>query len=153
MIDEPSDLPAGEEPIEPAHDEIEIDGAANILEQLLLDDGFPIDRGLLRRVVRETAAAFPGEASQVWWRWIGEAGKNLGLKCKVVDCTLSELRELARDGARLIMFVSGPNPWRAVTGIRKRAAKPCPQCCSMTSRRTRGKQPTSRQRNRIASPK
>ena len=120
MTDESAVLPADEEQTPFTLDVAGIDGAASILEQLLLDDGFPFDRGLLRRVVRETAAAFPGEASQVWWRWIGEAGTNLGLKCKVVDCTLSELRELARDDARLIMYVSGPNPWRAVTGARGR---------------------------------
>lgn len=103
-----------------AEDASEIDGAANILEQLLLDHGRAVDRAQIRRIVREVVNAFPGEASQRWWRWIGEAGTNLGLTCKVVDCTPGELRELARQGARLILHVDGPDPWRAVTGTQGR---------------------------------
>lgn len=97
-----------------------IDGAAGILGQLLMDAGQPVDRGRLRRVVREAADAFPGDTSQLWWRWIGEAGTNLGLKCKVVDCTPDEFRDLARNGARLVLYVPGSDPWRAVTDARGR---------------------------------
>ncbi|MFN0019599.1 MAG: peptidase domain-containing ABC transporter [Pirellulaceae bacterium] len=97
-----------------------LDGAAGLLEHLLLEAGQPVDRGRLRRVVREAAEAFPGETSQLWWRWIGEAGTNLGLKCKVVDCKAGEFQELARDGARLVFYVPGSNPWRAVTDVRGR---------------------------------
>lgn len=97
-----------------------IDGAASILERMLLDAGQAVDRGLIRRVVREAEAAFPGEASQLWWRWVGEAATNLGLKCKVVDCTTTEFFQLAREGARLVVYVPGPDPWRAVTDVRGR---------------------------------
>ena len=120
MTDDSAGLPAGGEQAPLTHAVAGIDGAASILGQLLLDTGDPIDRGRLRRVVREAADAFPGEPSQLWWRWISEAGTNLGLKCKVVDCTPDEFRDLARDGARLVLYVAGSDPWRAVTGARGR---------------------------------
>lgn len=97
-----------------------IDGAASILERILLDAGRAVDRGLIRRVVREAETAFPGEASETWWRWVGEAGTNLGLKCKVVDCTTAEFFELIREGARSVVYVPGSSPWRGVTGVRGR---------------------------------
>ncbi len=120
MTSENSALPADEEVTRTPIDVSGIDGAASILEQLLLDAGQPVDRGQLRRVVREAADAFPGAAPLLWWHWIGEAGTNLGLKCKVVDCTPDEFRELARDGARLVLYVPGSDPWRAVTDARGR---------------------------------
>jgi putative ABC transport system ATP-binding protein len=120
MTDESAALPAEEEQSPLTVDVAEIDGAASILGQLLFDTGHPIDRGRLRRVVREAADAFPGDTSQLWWRWIGEAGTYLGLKCKVVDCTPGEFRDLARDGARLVLYVPGSAPWRAVTDARGR---------------------------------
>jgi len=120
MTDESAALPADEEQTPFTLDVAGIDGAASILEHLLLDAGHPIDRGRLRRVVREAADAFPGDTSQLWWRWIGEAGTNLGLKCKVVDCKPDEFRDLARDGARLVLYVPGSAPWRAVTGAHGR---------------------------------
>jgi putative ABC transport system ATP-binding protein len=95
-------------------------GAANILEQWLFDTSRIGERAHVRRVVREAAEAFPGETSELWWRWIGEAGTNLGLKCKVVDCSPSELCELALHGARLAIYVSGANLWLAVTAVRGR---------------------------------
>ncbi len=98
----------------------EIDGAAGVLERLLLDAGEAADRALIRRVVREAEAAFPGAAPSMWWRWVGEAAANLSLKCKVVDCTPAEFLELAREGAHLVVYVPGPDPWRAVTGVRGR---------------------------------
>ncbi len=120
MTDESAALPLDEEQSPLTHAVAGIDGAASILGQLLLDTGDPIDRGRLRRVVREAADAFPGEPSQLWWRWISEAGTNLGLKCKVVDCTPYEFRDLARNGARLVLYVAGSDAWRAVTGARGR---------------------------------
>jgi ABC-type bacteriocin/lantibiotic exporter with double-glycine peptidase domain len=120
MTDENLALLAGKEQAPLNFDVPGVDGAASILGQLLLDSGDPVDRGRLRRVVREAADAFPGDASQLWWRWIGEAGTNLGLKCKVVDCTPDEFRDLARNGARMVLYVPGSAPWRAVSDARGR---------------------------------
>ena len=52
-----------------------IDGAARILDCVLLDAGQVSDRGLIRRVVREAQAAFPGETAENWWRWLAEAAR------------------------------------------------------------------------------
>ncbi|HRX79784.1 MAG TPA: ABC transporter ATP-binding protein [Pirellulaceae bacterium] len=98
----------------------EIDGAASILEELLIEVGRLADRGVIRRVVREAETAFPGTPAERWWRWIGEAGTNLGLKCKVVDCTSSELVELARQGVKFVVYVPGISPWRAVIRSHRR---------------------------------
>ncbi len=96
------------------------DGAALILEQLLIDTGRPLDRAQVRRVVREASTAFVGEPEHVWWRWIAESGANLGLKCKVVDCHPRELSELAQHGVALIAYLPGNRPWCAVTGAKGR---------------------------------
>jgi ABC-type bacteriocin/lantibiotic exporter with double-glycine peptidase domain len=95
-----------------------IDGAATIFEELLLDSVGAVDRGLIRQVVREAETAFPGDVTRCWWQWVGEAGANLGLKCKVADCSVRELSELAREGVKLIFYVPGSQPWRSVTGFR-----------------------------------
>lgn len=120
MADEQVTMPAGEDQTGTPVDMAGIDGAASILAELLLGAGQTVDRGRLRRVVREAADAYPGDPSLLWWRWISEAGTNLGLKCKVVDCTPDEFRELARDGARLVLYVAGADPWRVVTDVRGR---------------------------------
>jgi putative ABC transport system ATP-binding protein len=120
MTTQNQSLPTSTELSPTTVDTSDIDGAANILEQLLLDAARKVDRAQIRRVVREAADAFPGEAPQLWWRWISEAGTNLGLKCKVVDCTPDELCELARQGAHLVIYVPGSEPWRAVTDVRGR---------------------------------
>lgn len=95
-------------------------GAEQILESLLVDSESAVDRALIRRVVREAKSAFPGEANEQWWRWIVEAGANLGLKCKVVDCTAAEATALAQEGAKLVAYVPGADPWRAVTDVQGR---------------------------------
>ncbi|MGN6548195.1 MAG: peptidase domain-containing ABC transporter [Aureliella sp.] len=97
-----------------------VEGAASILGQLLHDAGYAVDRGQLRRVIGEAAETYRGPASELWWRWIGEATVELGLKCKVADCTWEEFRTLARAGAWLIVHTSGEEAWHAVTGSRGR---------------------------------
>jgi len=97
-----------------------VDGAAEIIEHLLLESEQPIDRAQIRRVVWEAIDAYPGEPLETWWRWLGEAGANLGLKCRVIDCTLDEMRELVAHGVRIVLFVPEGQYWRAVTGMRRR---------------------------------
>jgi putative ABC transport system ATP-binding protein len=112
--------PAQGENAAPALDAAGADAAASVLEQLIIDSGHSSDRARIRRVIREASDAFPGEPEQLWWRWIAEAGANLGWKCKIADCTPDELFELARDGLQLVFYVPGTDPWRAVTAVRGR---------------------------------
>jgi putative ABC transport system ATP-binding protein len=97
-----------------------LEGAARLLGSLLADAGRNVDRGQIRRVIQEAVEADPGDAGECWWNWVREAGTNLGLKCKVVDCTPYEIEELAQQGGRLVIFVSGDDPWRAIAEARGR---------------------------------
>ncbi len=133
MTDEHAAMASGEEQTDASVDFTGISGAAIILAELLLDAGQAVDRGRLRRVVREAVDAFPGDPSSLWWRWISEAGASLGLKCKVVDCKPVEFMDLASSGARLVLYVPGPDPWRAVTSVRGRKfrlTRAVPEHCS-----------------------
>jgi ABC-type bacteriocin/lantibiotic exporter with double-glycine peptidase domain len=101
-----------------ARDGVGLEGAASILEQLLSDSPLAVDRARLRRVIREAADAYPGAVAEQWWHWLSEASVNLGLKCKVVDCTPEEVRNLASYGMLMVLYVPGPEPWRAIAGRR-----------------------------------
>lgn len=97
--------------------EASTNSAACILELVIAEFDRSVDRALVRRVMGEAQTAYSGDEGEHWWRWISEAGANLGLTCKVVDGTTHELSRLALDGEKLVVFVPGPAPWRAVTGV------------------------------------
>jgi len=99
----------------------DLEAVAWIFEQLALDAGEPGQRSRICRTLDEAAAAWPGPVDQRWWKWLVESGAGLGLKCKVVDCTLDQLRDIAREGGRVIIRGRGEHPWLAVTGMHRDA--------------------------------
>ncbi len=120
MTIEERELPSRDEQRGDRSGRHDIDDAAEIIEQLLLDSERSIDRAQIRRVVWEAVDAYPGNPKENWWKWVCEAGANLGLKCRVVDCIPDEMCVLASHNVRLILFVDDSRPWRAVTGMRRR---------------------------------
>ena len=98
----------------------DVEAAAWIFEQLALDAGQPVNRPRIRRALDEARAATPGAGDELWWKWLAETSTSLGLKCKVVDCTLEQLVEVAREGGHIITHSSADSPWVAVAGMRRR---------------------------------
>lgn len=80
-----------------------VDSAAWLFEQLLLESGRASERTQIRRVFDEAVALTGGARDERWWTWFVEASKSLGLKCKVIDATFSELCQISGDGAHVIV--------------------------------------------------
>ncbi|MCA9075629.1 MAG: ATP-binding cassette domain-containing protein [Planctomycetaceae bacterium] len=120
----------------------DLEAAAWLFEQLAVESGQPADRVRIRRALEEASAAWPPGSEDRWWKWLVEAGRSLGMKCKIVDCTFDQLVEVAREGARLITRVGEERRWKAITvgrGRRLRVLRPLRdrQRVSVTTRRLR----------------
>lgn len=98
----------------------EAESAAWIVEQLEIDAGQPADRSRIRRAFEESVTAWPGPVQDRWWRWMLEAGESLGLKCRVIDCTLNQIYEVVREGGRVVVRSEATGNWMAIEGARGR---------------------------------
>ena len=98
----------------------DLEAAAWLFEQLAVQSGQPADRTRIRRALEEAAAAWPVGSEDRWWKWLVEAAKSLGLKCKIVDCTFDQLAEMAREGARIVTRVGEERRWKAIARTRGR---------------------------------
>lgn len=98
----------------------EIEAAAWLLECLLIDSAKPVDRQYIRRGIEEAASVWSVDVEDFWWKWIVEAGLSLGLKCKVIDGTFDQVKEMMVDGARILFRDSESEGWLAITQTRGR---------------------------------
>ncbi|MEZ6055417.1 MAG: ATP-binding cassette domain-containing protein [Planctomycetaceae bacterium] len=98
----------------------EVEAASWLVEQLGIEGDQSADRSRIRRSCEEAATAWPGKPELLWWRWMVEATKSLGQQCRTVDCTLEQVREIAREGGRLIIRVDSTGQWFAVEGGKSR---------------------------------
>lgn len=100
-------------------DRSDIKAAAWLFEQLSIEAGHAADRSRIQRTLIESAAATSSEHDDHWWSWLIEASRSLGLKFKLMDCTFREVRNITREGGRLITRV-GENPsWMALMGSKR----------------------------------
>ncbi len=93
----------------------DLEAAAWLFEQLAVQAGQPADRSRIRRALEEAAAAWPAGPADRWWKWLVEAARSLGLKCKIVDCTFEQLAEVAREEGRIITRVGDDRRWKAIS--------------------------------------
>lgn len=98
----------------PVRDTRDVEAAAWIFEQIAVEGGAPADRSRIRRALEEAIAANPGPSDEKWWLWISELSHSLGQSCKILDCTVEQIVELAREGAQFV--VRGEGEWLAVCG-------------------------------------
>lgn len=96
----------------------DLEAAAWLFEQMAVDSGQSADRMRIRRALDEAAAAWPAGAEDRWWKWLVEAGRSLGLNCKVIDCTFEQLAEMAREGAKVIARVGEQRRWESIVGTK-----------------------------------
>ena len=106
--------------IRPNDPSVEARSAAWIVEQLELEAGEPAERSRIRRSIEDAVAAWPGAGDERWWRWMLEAGESLRLRCRVLDCTLDQLKEIAREGGRVVVRLPSTGQWIAISETRGR---------------------------------
>jgi len=98
----------------------DVEAAAWLVEQLEIEAQQPGDRSRIRRALEEAAAAWPGPSGERWWRWTVEAAESLSLKCRVLDCTLEQICEIAREGGRVLIREETTGGWWGIAGARGR---------------------------------
>jgi putative ABC transport system ATP-binding protein len=99
---------------------VPLDDAVAVFERLIIDSGKHADRAAIHRAMQEGSVAWPGELNSQWWRWVAEAGRSLGWKCRIADCRVDELVSLGRDGVRWMIYLPDTQSWLAVTEQRGR---------------------------------
>ncbi|MCA9053013.1 MAG: ABC transporter ATP-binding protein, partial [Planctomycetaceae bacterium] len=101
----------------------DVESASWLLEQLDAESDLLADRSHVRHACVDAASAWPGDARELWWRWILEAGESLGFVGRALDCTYDQLLEMGRAGGRLIIRVESTGHWFGVACIRGRAVR------------------------------
>lgn len=119
----------------------DLEKLAWLFEQLLFDSGRVADRMKVRRALDEAANALISESVEDrWWKWVYESSRSLGLRCKIVDCTLGQLTEMVRDGAQAITWTGQPKRWLAIESSNGRHVEVlCPQTTTNRTRQTSAK--------------
>ena len=83
---------------------------AEIIEQLTLQlPNVEIAEG--RRAWHEAQAAWPGDDDSLWWKWLTEASRNIGLNTKTIDCTFANTLDLLKNGVTLVVRSSEDGAW------------------------------------------
>ena len=100
-------------------DRSDIKAAAWLFEQLSIEAGHAADRSRIQRTLIESAAATSSEHDDHWWSWLIEASRSLGLKFKLMDCSFREIRNITREGGRVITHVGEPPQWVALLNSKR----------------------------------
>ncbi|QDU05495.1 Alpha-hemolysin translocation ATP-binding protein HlyB [Gimesia chilikensis] len=100
-------------------DRSDLKAAAWLFEQLSIEAGYAADRSRIQRTLIESAAATSSEHDDHWWSWLIEASRSLGLKFKLMDCSFREIRNMTREGGRVITHVGEPPQWVALLSSKR----------------------------------
>jgi len=100
-------------------DRSDIKAAAWLFEQLSIEAGHAADRSRIQRTLIESAAATSSEHDDHWWSWLIEASRSLGLKFKLMDCSFREIRNITREGGRVITHAGEPPEWIALLSSKR----------------------------------
>lgn len=101
-------------------DRTDIKSVAWLLEQLSVEAGRSAERSRIQRTLIEAADATASTPDEHWSSWLVEASRSLGLKFKLMDCTFRELRDITREGGRVITRVGDPARWVALLGNKRK---------------------------------
>lgn len=75
---------------------------ASILVRISRECDVPLEHLRAEQLVAEVRAAWPGEESQRWSKWLREACESLALRCRITSLDADHAIELAQDGAVLV---------------------------------------------------
>ncbi|MCA8986259.1 MAG: ABC transporter ATP-binding protein [Planctomycetaceae bacterium] len=76
------------------------------IEQMLLHRP-QVNRTELKRAVHTALLRWDGAQEEVWWKWVIETTRSVGVQSRVLDCKVTEAIELAREGAVLLIMPPG----------------------------------------------
>ncbi len=100
-----------------------IAGGAAILERFTNTEP-TYERNAAKRTFVEVTRAWPGECRRLWWKWFAEASSSLGLRSKILDCTVEDACALVGDGAQIVCYredeTSETSEWLAVLGASRK---------------------------------
>ncbi len=107
---------------ESARRKTDLEEVAWLYEQLFLEAGAAADRPKIRRALEEATETLTERPEDRWWEWLGDTGRSLGLKCRVVDCTSDQIAEIAREGGRIIARIGDgqTRSWKGVGATHRR---------------------------------
>lgn len=83
--------------------QVDLDRTVWLLEQLTREVGRDLARGELRRSIEESRAAWTSGDEGHWWKPILEAADGQGLRCRLADCGLDQLLQVADEGACVVV--------------------------------------------------
>lgn len=83
-----------------------------------LDEKF--EQTEVRQALDEAIRTYSGELHANWWRWLAEAARSLGLRCRVTDCSSEQVVTLAEAGARMLIWDPDSGRWMVTVGLRRR---------------------------------
>lgn len=96
----------------------EIETVSALIDQL----GFESDRAHARAVIRDAFEQSISEAAPsvelVWHVWLGDALQSLGLRYRVIDCTIEQVVEIAFNGAQVVTRCDDTS-WLAIAQIQR----------------------------------
>ncbi len=101
---------------DPRQQIVEIDAVAWIIGQFQQDAGDPADHARIHRTLKEAMTLWPENDEAHWWRGIVEAGNSLSLNSRPVDCSAEEIREIVREGGRVLLRVPATGMWIGISG-------------------------------------
>ncbi|MFN0054975.1 MAG: peptidase domain-containing ABC transporter [Planctomycetales bacterium] len=100
---------------------------ARLLEQMFIESRHPVDRAAVRRAVQGAVSEWQGTTGDRWWKWVSESGISLGMRCRAVDGTPTELIELAETGVILVHWNEATQSWMGVSGTPGRLRTMAPE--------------------------
>lgn len=96
-------------------------GCQAVLERLLSSRSDTLDRTSVRRTVSEVLRAWSGTTQDMWWRWLSESGRSLGLGLRVLDVNIKVLADAVKNDEWVATFdVFSPGEWTVVRKQKQR---------------------------------
>ena len=78
---------------------------SSVLVSMAQSSGVQADELLVRQWIREARASTPGDVEEHWWQWLRVAASSLGMNTRIVEISLPQAIQLARDGMSLMTVV------------------------------------------------
>ncbi len=73
------------------------------IEQLMVHSGLMVDRPRINHIVNDALAQYSNSERGNWWKVILEVSRSLSLNCRVVDCSVQQLKELVTNDSNIIL--------------------------------------------------
>ncbi|QDT35928.1 peptidase domain-containing ABC transporter [Stratiformator vulcanicus] len=92
---------------------------AGLFDDLALEQHEALDRSKTRLAVKEAIERWGTQSDSDTFQAIVEAGRSLGFRCQIVDCTFAEMKDIAAKGGNLIVPTGPHGQWTLIKGMKK----------------------------------